>query len=668
MHSLEMANLGDRMIARFVVAVFCVVLTGCGGGSDDATSDSESPNDFEVTVAEINLAAVADSSLPPAHRSIGIDTNGMEWTAKADKSWVMLDKGAGTGSASILVSADTNGMTEGTYEATITIKGADKAVADKVSVTLQLAAPTLTLTQSEVILGGKANNDLSPGLVGISLDTGTNKYPWSIEFSGGEPDWLQVNMTYGTVGDAPNEIIFTPIDASLTGGRYATEVTVTADVNGRILSQTIPVELRLRSRLLYADDVTIAFASTPSRSRLSQTVNVMDNYGVTDTAWTSATDAGWLSAAASGVSGGTMTVTADVSGLATDVFYTGTVTISSGDPAISSDEIITVGLWVGTSDPAASVTVDKLYAEIEADSLRPWVFAHSGGDVIDIYHVYTGALLDSITIPGVTLGNMATSATGDKLYVIDTFTDTIVPVDISTKSPEPALVIATPDWRMGLVASRVEGQEVVLLGKRGSFEAFLQSTGETIVLEGDTAAETHLGVSADGTTLCGINQGFSPFTLRCLEIAVSDFETVRFVGVEKYTNNGVFDDEVGSNGKEVAVSSDGKYAVTASGWPYQFGVFNLDTGSFVRFLPAAAYPNSVKIDADDRVVGGASVSYGSSTEPEAWVYEVGGTLVNSHYVSASGKSVVDRQLTPSADTLRLVAQTDDPILVFFDNW
>src|SRR5207302_2589980 len=120
---------------------------------------------------------------------------------------------------------------------------------------------------------------------------------------------------------------------------------------------------------LLVDGNGVAFAKTPTLSKLTQTLKVRDNLGLA-TNWLAGSDQTWLLVTGSGTAGGDLVLTADPTGLPADTLNLATVTITSPDTSVESTETVRVGLWVGSADPTAtSISIATATANIAADPI-----------------------------------------------------------------------------------------------------------------------------------------------------------------------------------------------------------------------------------------------------------------------------------------------------------
>lgn len=179
---------------------------------------------------------------------------------------------------------------------------------------------------------------------------------------------------------------------------------------------------RTTHKLLVAE-TGIALASMPDRARLTRTIDISDNLNAV-TAWTASSDVPWLTvtgAGKTGASGSTLTLNANPSGLPANTISYATITVRSVDGTAAPDSVV-VGLWKASTPSAATISsVATAYetAVVTPDPVRPYVYAVSGGDTIEVANVHTGQRVASYALPGSRFELAVASPDGSTLYVID---------------------------------------------------------------------------------------------------------------------------------------------------------------------------------------------------------------------------------------------------------
>jgi hypothetical protein len=362
---------------------------------------------------------------------------------------------------------------------TVTLEGGAVDVEYQMPVQLALARAAFT-TPATIVLGGASGRDFSDVSVPLSLNTGTNAYPWTLTIP---PSWVNVNRISGNVSASGDTLTFQPIRGSLTPGLISTSLLFSATINGEVITRTVPVEFAIDQRRLIADQVGIAFTELPGTNydQLSRTLKVRDNYGGS-VVWDADDDAPWLTVTPSGSSGDDLVVTADTTGLTADQLYTARVRITTNESTIDDEEYVQVGLWVGSSMPVANRQLaEGSVAAISGDPIRPYVYTHGlAQPYIRVYNLYTGTVVATINgIPDETR-DMTVSKDGRTLYLLAS--NNVTPVNLTTYAVGPTMVLPTPPSnRVELTYARPNGVGVLLdtlLDDIGTVH--LAATGESV--------------------------------------------------------------------------------------------------------------------------------------------------------------------------------------------
>ena len=294
-----------------------------------ATGATGSPATIPVTlnIAQPPVLAVAPSSLTftgAGSQSFSISNTGggtLNWTAAANQAWLSVAPLSGTGAGSVSVTANVTGLAPGTYNGavTITATGATGSPAT-IPVTLNIAQPpVLAVAPSSLTFTGAGSQSLA-----IS-NTGGGTLNWT---AAANQAWLSVAPLSGTGAGSVS------VTANVTGlapGTYNGAVTITA-TSATGSPATIPVTLNIAQPPV----LTVAPSSLTFTGAGSQNLSISNTGGGTLN-WTAAANQAWLSVAPlSGTGAGSVSVTANVTGLAPGT-YNGAVTITAtsatGSPA-----------------------------------------------------------------------------------------------------------------------------------------------------------------------------------------------------------------------------------------------------------------------------------------------------------------------------------------------
>jgi hypothetical protein len=400
----------------------------------------------------------------------------------------------------------------------------------------------------------------------------------------------------------------------------------------------------------------VAFASMPGLSSLTQTLSITDTLDHV-TSWSATDDAPWLAVTAAGVTPGSLVLTANPTGLAVDTIHYATVTVTSTEDGETLAESIRVGLWVGSQAPAATTEVALQFEELIADPIRPHAYVHNGANTLSTYHVYTGALIDSIDV-GRPLGRMAIAHDGSRLFVGDpdsTGATRITPITLSDGTVGPTWSPLSVQRSLAhLEYVRVDGTALLFTG---AGPVVNPATGIEFDMFGDDYRYNEtIGASRDGRRICSLNRGLSPNTLWCFAVKYTDVE-----GDLLFTQRlGIA--HPGENGQDLAFSADGNQVYIASGAPYVFVALDIASlGMQPRYIAGNSYPNNVEVAIDGRLFAGASVWYDPT---DVWIYSSAETLLRQIKISGYARSLLPGQLKLSSDGLRMITLSDDPKLQF----
>jgi hypothetical protein len=603
----------------------------------------------------ITFNAINGAPIPTQIVSLDTDTKlSAGWTASSDAAWLSVSPTAGTTPATtvLTVNPSTGPLASGSYTGNITIVPSGLTTRT-LPVTLNLSKATLATLPSAITLGGDYGRDFSSGVdLKLSLNTGALNWPWQLN---GMPNWATVTATAGSVNAAGTSVTLKAKPANALVGVTPTLLTAVSTINGDSVSSSVLLSLNKDQHKLLPAENAVAFVSMPGWSRLTRVISVTDNYGAASFGGMSASsDQPWLVV---GVSADKLILTADPSQLLSDTLNTATITITATDPDASAPEVIRVALWKGSAAPAAASKASLPYTTVVADPLRPNVYLHNGGAVIDVYNVYTGQKETSITGFSAHLGDMAVTPNGDSLYVVDIDNARVTTVDLNTRAISQQLPLTSP----GTKATRIKvlhpnGVEMLLLSDGQLFQTATRtrlgvlplSTGGTLSASSDgkrvtqqdegNGTVTHTSVSVDYAALGG-------GTLFAARLAPASHTSP------------------GSQGGDVWVSADGKRVYSAAATPKSCVIMNgPDLGILGYMTIGDATPNNIEVALDGRIFCGGAARAGSN---DIYMYDSTGTKILQQYkLSTTGKQLLPRQMVVSGDGWMVVAITDDNMVTF----
>jgi len=584
----------------------------------------------------------------------------VNWTATAGATWLGLSPTSGTTPDTLTVSINPSGLAVGTHTSTITITGSGLSGPTTINVTLNLFAPTMSVTPGSLSFGGvNGGLDASGKTVQINLNTGTNAYAWSAS----SPDaWLRILPAAGSVSAAPATVTVTVNPTGLTEGTHTGSIAFTALVNGVTVNRTLPVDLRLNAHKILSSDAGVALTSTPSLSKLTQTLRVRSNRGATIN-WSAVSDQAWLLVTPSGTTAESLVVTAAPGVLAADTIHYANISITSDDVSVQNTETVRVGLWVGSNTPATTTNISTPQIQgranqAVADPIRPYLYYHDGGTNISVYNVYTGSVVATIASVASHLGEMAVANDGSRLYVLNNALFTIIPIDLSTLIPGTA-------WSFGnqvytyLDYVRTDGVGLVISGNGQIFNAVTgvaYSTGFYVAANGNSIVKT----SQDGSRFCTLDVSYVPYTVVCYPLFYSTTNSGEvMLGASRSTQGAA-----NTTGNDLAVSNDGglvyvpSHIYNSASGPNDIKGYDassmLSTMPEVRSFPIGTDPNNVEVARDGRVFAGR---YIWDAGADVRIYNSSGTELGSYDVSGSSQALFTGRLRLSGDGLRMITIT-----------
>ncbi len=605
---------------------------------------------FQITSGAANFTAVNGAPIPAQPVSFSLSGNASDpWSASSSSSWLSVTPTTGVtpGTVNIGIDPTVGPLASGSYTGNVTV-ASQGATSLSIPVSLNLVQATLGTSSSTISFGGPAGRSFSPQALNMTLNTGSNSWPWTLT---NLPGWLSASAQSGSLGASGTSISLTPNPAAASVGSTTAVASVNAKVNGDSLAVPVNLTLNVDTHKLLSSEIGIGLTAVPGWSRLTHTVNLTDNFGAS-TAWTAQSSQSWLTVTGSGTtgSGGSLlTLTANPSGLPVDAISYATVTVTPGSTSVQP-VTIKVALWNGSTTPSGIVKLTQTYTKVIADTIRPLAYTNNGGTSIDIYNVYTQQKVGTMSGLGAALGDMAVSANGDRLYVLDTASRTMVVVDLTMQTLfESWPVTYATTQRTHLVSVHPNGKEIVLVGDGTAYTA-----------DGAVLAQTNLfgvlSASANGNMIYSQDEGYSPSGYAGDSLDYSDMSGGTLM--HQYLGGG----STGSNGADIAVSPDGTRLYTADGAPYHCSQVDPKSMTLIGALPGGdAYPNNVEVGVDGRVYCGISGWYSTY---DVWVYSTSGAILTSFKFAGYAQNLLQRQMVISSDGLMMTALTSDPRLVF----
>lgn len=605
------------------------------------------PSSFVLTSGVPSFAAVNGAPIAPVSLSFGLDSQAnAAWTARSLADWLLVTPTSGVTPAVVKLqpAPDLAGLKTGNYSGELVLSS--PGVTDKsVIAQLSLTSPTLSSSVPSLTLGGDNGRDFSASQkVTIALNTGSNAWPLTLS---GLPTWLSSPATLGTVNQAGTELSFTPILDKLSAGSNTATVLVKAAVNGDRVSLPLTINVNADQRRLLVSEWGVALASSPVGTSLTRSIRVIDNYGATLN-WTASSDVAWLTVSGSGITGGQLSLSANAASLPDDDVSYANVTITTGTPNVLG-ATIRVALWKSSSASMVMARVQAAYRHLAADRIRPYVYANTGGAEIDVFNAYSGQKVRTLSGVGASLGEMAVSLDGSRLYVLDTTASKLQIVDLVAMSRLPPwdLDVAV-NHNTGVVAARPNGTEVVFVGDGGAYAGGRR-------LGGSAVSGSGLVTPLDGQSVVSMAGRYS-----------IDYSSLAGGMVFSKVVAGVGSGS-GGNLQAVAVSADGSRLYAASGGGVLGGGYKCEvddglTGRYVSALPGGEpYPNNIAVTRDGRPICGLNGIYSTY---DIWVHSASGAFLRGYKVVGYAKGLLPRQMVTTPDGFVVVALSDDPLIAF----
>ena len=413
-----------------------------------SAAKAAAPPALSLTPAEVSFDAEAGRGAPGA-QSLAVSSSGKPVSYSVSTSstggWLSVKPGSGKTPGSISISADSAGLSAGTYSGTIIVASSDAANSPiPVAITLTVAPPVLVLTPTTLSLTAQAGG-MAPAaqLVNTSTSNGA-ALGYSVSASSKE-GWLSVKPTTGTTSKS---ISISANPAGLAAGTYSG--TVIVDSPGAANSPIpFPVTFTVTPVPTFAlSPELLTFAAKAGENPPApQTITISSSSGgALGYSVNASSTGGWLSAtSASGITPGPITVTANPAGLAAGS-QTGTITVTSKD-ASSGPQVVAVVFNVNPADlPTLAVAPATLAFVGQAGGTSPasqTVLTSSSKAAINytVSAVSKGGWLSAAANTGATPGSLKITANPSGMAA-GTYSGTIILTSPDAANPSQAVEVS----------------------------------------------------------------------------------------------------------------------------------------------------------------------------------------------------------------------------------
>lgn len=498
-------------ISIAILLLLSLALSGCvseepaGGGVYDTLPLSRYTLDFD---ANAGGALPADQWVSVSFPSDNVYAVAVDYfDGNSHSNWVEYDFSAvDYRGADLRIRINTTDLPVGDYidYATVYTTDIDGYIIDSSDLSVRLSVHDTLQTSTTRLEFNAAEGAVSLAAQDIELTRHINGGTWSARV---EHSWLRLNATRGS---APFTLRVTALPEGLTQGSYTSVIHLRDESEG--INHDIPVTLNVEPHKLVVQDNGIALSALPSRSTLSHSLVVRDNGGA-QASWTASSDQSWLSVSPSnGLTGDTLTLSANPNALATDSIHYATVTLSSSDWDISNSETLRVGFYIRATDVSASISLSGLAKPdktvgLVSDPIRPYVYETHADESVEVFNVHDASLVGTFYAPpGSELRELEISSDGSLLYALDRAHDRIIPIDLDTQTlgtpwnglALPSCSTAPGSCYVDLRYARPNGHAVLITGAQQVLDA---QTGARLASFTDSASYTRppmLAVTPDG--------------------------------------------------------------------------------------------------------------------------------------------------------------------------
>ncbi|MQR00354.1 BACON domain-containing protein [Glaciimonas soli] len=609
--------------------------------------------------SSVYFNAINGAPIPSQNITFGLaDGAADSWTISSDSIWLTVTPQTGSmpGLATFSANPTLGKLSSGTYTGNARLSSS-ASTSSLIPVQLQLTKPTLSLSTNSVALGGTYGRDFTtPQSLTLGLNTATNAWPWTLSQL---PPWGKASASNGTVNQAGSSVNFTA-NASAPVGTTTAIFNAVVAVNGDTLSTPVALTINKDQHKILASQTGVAFASTPTWSRLTKSLTISDNYGQTPN-WSATSNQSWINISQSG---NTLTLSADPTSLPIDTTNYATITLSSSDSTISAPEPIKIALWKGSTTPTAMTQIQQAYTNIIADPIRPFVYVNNGGNSVDVYNIYTAQKTATVSALGTSLDNMTISSNGDHLYALDTSSNNLIVVNLMTPTPTKinswSLNSSLPGQAVNMAPNQIlsirpNGVEIILTN---SGTEYLASSGKPLatINTNPSSAWYDMAASADGKRV--YLQGDTSPQISTVSSFVYNLDYSEMGGGTLFFAQ---EAAIAYDGSDIAVSADGSRLYSTAGGTSQCHQIVPDDLLLVSSLPSTGgtSPNNVKVGSDGRVYCGITSS--GNTATAIWVFSINGTLLTSFNIIGHG-DLLDRQMAVSGDGLIVTALAGNSVL------
>ncbi|WP_237057106.1 hypothetical protein [Microbulbifer sediminum] len=595
-----------RLVFKGVcLCTLAIALSACGGGGsgggDNAgdpgagETDSASGGNDSTSGSGDGSSSVGGTSLALANTEYTVShVRGHSYSQRlyainitGDANWeleefnipgITADVTSGQGSGKIVLTMDLTKVPRDLSTQRFTIKNTDTAEEVFANFTFDFQLPEFSFVNDTVEFD--ASHGWNDAILENTayLNTGTNAYTTTITadipITGSwKENSVDIDNRYQAV---PLELI----PSAFSEGEYSGTVTLTAMIDGESIEASFDIVVRASQHRLIAHDNGIALSSLPGKQVLEKSVLIDDSYWQGGIDWSAQTDAAWLTVKNSGITGEKLTISANPAGLATNETHIAEIILTSPDAAIENTETIYVGLWVGDTDPPAQVEIPTLPHGTVADPVKPLLYAVKD-NTVDVYHLYTGELVTSHTLPFERVKSPVISSDGKTLYMLrDDNLKSIASLSLESLETNSVSYDNVPSLLRTLQYARTNGKGMLVssyfVNSYGADTKLLMADAQSLAEisyngEPDTIYSGALEVSGDSRVYCVTDSSSYSSDLTCLDATYSSLDNEASTEWRSAA--------YGGNGIDIAVNFDGSIVYHAADPGSAIYQISTDSGS-----------------------------------------------------------------------------------------
>lgn len=385
----------QRFIRLSFIFITAMILQSCGGSSDKSPSYSISASTSEIHFAN-EFLQVSDDTYKV---DITFEGNGLLVGFAPDSqpaAWLNYrTENVTANSATLYIDViNAENIVNNLYETTLRISTGDVDKINLVHHDINVSLLVWQLITDKSLISYRATLG-EPSIPAQTLSITSENNEWAIS---SDVSWLSFDTESGT-GDAT--ITVTPDISTFEQAQlYQGNITLTETTTGD--SKVIPVEVGLDQHYLFSNQSTISLAKLANISALSKTVMIQSN-SPSDVQWQATTNVDWL----------TLTRTMDTNELTVAINPSATFTNAQNDAVITinavdadnniNEDVIPESIklsYYQSGTESKTVTIEDIDVNSNAlinSTYLPLTYLGVGNQ-LNVYHQYTGELIDTIDV------------------------------------------------------------------------------------------------------------------------------------------------------------------------------------------------------------------------------------------------------------------------------